>query len=88
MYNLADLLKKFEPIRSHKKNIEKEASNWCQKQIFGESINFKIKFKYPILTISSENMTAKNVVFLHQIKLLRFLQEKFGKKAPSQILFK
>ncbi|MEK7598848.1 MAG: hypothetical protein AAB474_00115 [Patescibacteria group bacterium] len=88
MFNLADLLKKFEPIRSHKKNIEKEAADWCRKQISDKFTDFEIKFKYPILTISSENMAMKNFLFLHQEKLLRFLQEKFGKKAPSQVLFK
>lgn len=88
MRNLADFLKKFELIRSHKKNIEKEATDWCQKEIFRKSSNFQIKFKYPILTVLSENMIVKNIAFIHREKLLRFLREKFGKKAPSQILFK
>lgn len=88
MLKLEEFLRKFEPIRSHKKNIEKEILSWCLKELPFVLDDLETKLRHPTLVVSTKNMAAKNTIFLKQNELLDFLFQKFGKKAPTKILFK
>ncbi len=88
MRQISQLLLKFKNLKPPKKAIEDEVRKIIEEKINIPSDSYRVVFKKPNITISSQNPVLKNEIFIHEENILKKIKEKFGEKTEIKIFFK